>query len=98
MKVIIFICLLATGLKISFWKCFQFYFSYISIEFDQDEERASMAFGSADDYYSDMFDYYDDPARAGTIIFRTFEIFNCSYFTPISSCFQWILNFLHRLQ
>ena len=38
-----------------------------------------MAFGSADDYYSDMFDYYDDPARAGTIIFRTFEIFNCSY-------------------
>ena len=60
--------------KISFCKCFQFHFSYISIELDQDEERASMGFGSADDYYSDAFDYYDDAARAGTIIFTTFEI------------------------
>ena len=59
--------------KISFCKCFQFHFSYISIELDQDEERASMGFGSADDYYSDAFDYYDD-ARAGTIIFTTLDI------------------------
>ena len=50
---------------------FQFHFSYISIELDQEEERASMDFGSPDDYYSDIFDYYND-ARAGKIISNTF--------------------------
>ena len=66
---------------------FQFHFSYISIELDQEEERASMDFGSPDDYYSDIFDYYND-ARAGMIIFNSFEIFHCNDFTPIESSFS----------
>ena len=46
-----------------------------------------MDFGSPDDYYSDIFDYYND-ARAGMIIFNTFEIFHCNDFTPIESSFS----------
>ena len=46
-----------------------------------------MGFGSADDYYSGAFDYYDDAARAGTIIFTTFDIL-IAVISPIASSFS----------
>ena len=72
-------------------------FSYICIELDQEEERASMDDGSIDYYFNDIFDYNDD-ARAGAIKSNTFKTLDGWDLHLYLLLFQFIFNFLHRLQ